>query len=82
MKLYINKDRIFGELDPLLEYKTQFSPKSKREHIAKVSIPILAYPNQHTDTKIPHGSKDHIIVPDTIKITFNLDIESHVVLTM
>ena len=23
-----------------------------------------------------HGSRDHVIVPDTVKITFNLDIES------
>ena len=25
---------------------------------------------------MPHGSRDHVIVPDTVKITFNLDIES------
>ena len=37
---------------------------------------IIAYPNQHIDTEIPHGSRDHVIVLDTIKITFNLDIES------
>ena len=28
------------------------------------------------DIEIPHGSKDHAIVPDTINITFNLEIES------
>ena len=32
----------------------------------------IAYPDQH----IPHGSRDHVIIPDTVKITFNLDIES------
>ena len=26
--------------------------------------------------KIPHGSRDHVIIPDTVKITFNLDIRS------
>ena len=26
--------------------------------------------------EIPHGSKDHVIVPNTIKITFHLDFES------
>ena len=35
----------------------------------------IAYPNQHIDIEILHGSRDHVIVPDTVKITFNLDIE-------
>ena len=39
-------------------------------------MPNIAYLNQHTDIEIPHGSRDHVIVPDTVKITFNLDIES------
>ena len=39
-------------------------------------MPNIAYPNQHIDTEIPHGSRDHAIVPDTVKITFNLDLES------
>ena len=36
----------------------------------------IAYPNQHIEIEIPHGSRDYLIVPNTIKITFNLDIES------
>ena len=36
----------------------------------------MAYPNPHIGIEIPHGTRDHVIVPDTIKITFNLDIES------
>ena len=39
-------------------------------------MPKIAYPNQHIDTEIPHGSRDHAIVPDTVKITFNFDIQS------
>ena len=39
-------------------------------------MPNMAYPGQHTDIEIPHGSWNHVIIPDTIKITFNLDIES------
>ena len=39
-------------------------------------MPNIAYPNQHTDIEIPHGSRDHAIVPDTVKITFNFDIQS------
>ena len=30
---------------------------------------------QHTDIEIPYGSSNQVIVPDTVKITFNLDIE-------
>ena len=39
-------------------------------------MPNIAYPNQHIDIEIPHGSRDHVIVPDTVKIMLNLDIES------
>ena len=65
-----------GELDPMTEHRTEFVFKGKREHIAKVNMPNIAYPNQHIDIEIPHGSRDHVIVPDTVKIAFNLDIES------
>ena len=67
---------IYGELDPMIEHRTQFSFKGKREHITKVNMPNIAYPNQHIDIEIPHGSRDHVIIPDTVKITFNLDITS------
>ena len=60
----------------MVEHRTQFAFNGKREHIAKVNMPNMAYPGQHTDIEIPHGSWDHVIIPDTIKITFNLDIES------
>ena len=39
-------------------------------------MPNIAYPNQHIDIIIPHGSRDHVIIPDTTKITFNLDVTS------
>ena len=39
-------------------------------------MPNIAYSNQHTDIEIPHGSRDHVIIPDTVKITFNLEIIS------
>ena len=41
-------------------------------------MPNIAYSYQHIDIEIPHGSRDHVIVADTVKITFNLDIESTV----
>ena len=41
-------------------------------------MPNIAYPYQHIDIEIPHGSRDYVIVADTVKITFNLDIESTV----
>ena len=67
---------VYRELDPMVEHRTQFAFKGKREHIAKVNMPNIAYPNQDIDTEIPHGSRDHVMVPDTVKITFDLDIES------
>ena len=67
---------IYGQLDPMIELRTQFAFKGKREHIAKVNMPNIAYPNQHIDIEMPHGSRDHLIIPDTVKITFNLDITS------
>ena len=60
----------------MVEHRTPFAFKGKREHITKVNMPNIAYPNQHIDIEIPHGSRDHVIVPDTVKITFNLDVES------
>ena len=36
----------------------------------------MAYPNRHIDTEIPHVSRDHVIVPDTVKVTFSLYTES------
>ena len=67
---------VHGELDPMVEHRTQFAFKGKREHIAKVNMPNIAYPNQHTDIQLPHGSRDHVIIPNTVKITFNFDITS------
>ena len=67
---------VYGELDPMAEHRTQFVLKGNREHIAKVNMPNIAYMGQHIDNEIPHGSKDYVIVPDTVKITFNLRIES------
>ena len=60
----------------MVEHRTQFAFKGKREHISKVNMPNIAYTSQHNDIEIPHGSRDHVIIPDTVKITFNLDITS------
>ena len=63
-------------MSPEPEHRTQFAFKGKREHIVEVNIPNIGYPNQHIDVEIPAGSRDQIIVPDTLKITFNLEVES------
>ena len=76
IKNTLNKMSVYRELDPMVEHRTQFSFKVKREHIAKVNMSNIAYPNQYIHIKIPHRSRDHVIVPDTVKITFNLAIES------
>ena len=67
---------IYGELDPMVEHRTQFAFKDKREHISKVNIPNIAYPSQNINIDMPYGSRDHVIIPNTVKTTFNLDIES------
>ena len=36
-------------------------------------MPNIVYPNQHIDIEILRGSRDHAIVPDTVKIMFNLE---------
>ena len=36
----------------------------------------MAYISQCISIAIPHGSRVHVTVPHTVKITFNLDIES------
>ena len=59
-----------------IEKRTKFAFKSKREHIATINTPNIAYPGQHFKIKIPKGSMDHVIVPNTLKITFDLEIES------
>ena len=60
----------------MTKYRIQFAFKGKKEHISKVNIPNIAYLGQHIDIDIPHGSGDHVITPDTVKIRFNLNIES------
>ena len=60
----------------MVEHRTQLVFKEKREHMAGTNTPNIAYPSEHIDREVPHGLRDHVIVPDTIKITFNLEIES------
>ena len=67
---------VYGELDPMVQHMAQFVFKAKREHITMVNIPNIAYPNRHIDIKIAHGSRDHVIVPDIVKIMLSPDIES------
>ena len=76
MILYIKYMSVYGELDPMVEHRTQFAFKGKTEHIAKVNMPNIAYPSDHIEIEIPHDSRDHAAVPNTVKITFNLDNQS------
>ena len=62
------------ELDPMIEYRIQFAFKGQREHIATVNTPNIAYPGQTFNVIISQGSADHIIVPDTLKIRFDLEL--------
>ena len=74
--MYVEKNEYLRRIRSHAEPRTQFVFKGKREHIAKLNISNLAYSNQYTDIEILHVSKDHVIIPDAMKITFNLDMES------
>ena len=67
---------VYEELDPMIEHRKQFAFNGKREHIAKDNISNMVYPGQHIDFKIWHGSRDHVIIPDSVKVTFKLNITS------
>ena len=67
---------IYGELNPMAEHRISKAFNGNREHIVKSNTPNIAYPGQHIDTEILHGLRVHVMVPDTVKITFNLDITS------
>ena len=67
---------VYRELDPMIEHRTQFAFKDKRKHIAKDNMPNISYPNQHIEIEILYGSRDHVIIPDTVENTYNLDIDS------
>ena len=60
---------VYGELDPIVEHRTQFTFKSNRKHIEEANTKDIAYWSQHIDIEIPLCSKDHVIVPDTVKST-------------
>ena len=38
---------VYGELDPMVEHRTQLAFKDKREHTATVNTPNTTYPGQH-----------------------------------
>ena len=66
---------IYGELNPMPEQRTQLAFKGKGEHIAMANMLNMAYPNQHINIEVTHGLRDYVIVRNTAKITFNLEIE-------
>lgn len=66
----------YGEVYFMPKQRMKCTFIGKREHIAKVKISNKAYSSQPIDIPIPHGSRNHVIVPDTVRIMFNLDIES------
>ena len=43
---------VYGELDHMVEHRTQFAFKGERKHIVKVNMPNIAYPNQYIDIEI------------------------------
>ena len=72
---------VYGELDSMAEHITQFAFKDKREHVAKVNMPNIAYAKQYINTEIPHGSRDHVQIPSKLCLILTLNQQTrHVVL--
>ena len=67
---------IYGDLNLMIEYRISKAFNGKREHMVKPNTVNIAYPSQHIDFRIPKSSRNHVVVPNTRKITFNLEIES------
>ena len=67
---------VYRKWDCMLQHRTQLAFKGKGEHKAEVNIPNMTYTNQHLKIELPHGLRDLVIVTDTIKVSFNLHIES------
>ena len=67
---------IYRELNPMTENRISNAFDGKGEHTVKPNMPNMAYSSQHIDIEIPKIWRDYVIVPDTLKITFNLEIES------
>ena len=67
---------IYGDLNLMIEYRISKAFNGKREHMVKPNTANIAYPSQHIDFRIPKSSRNHVVVPNTRKITFNLEIES------
>ena len=65
---------IYRELNSMAEHRILKAFDGMIEHITKPNTPNMAYPGQQIDIEVPHGSRDYVIVPDTVTITFNLDI--------
>ena len=67
---------IYRSSDLSPQSRAQFSFKSKKEHIVKQNRPNLAYLKHCIDIEIPHGSRDHVVLPEAKKIKVNLEIYS------
>ena len=61
---------IYAELNPIAKHRIPQAFDGTRKTNG------MAYPSQHINIEIHKGSRDHVIVPDTLKIMFNLEIES------
>ena len=52
-------------------------PLKARENIySRSTYQTQAYPSQHIDIETQHGLRNHVVIPNTVKITLNLNIES------
>ena len=67
----------YGELNPRPEHRVEYAFKGKREHIITSNTPhTTANPNQRLKIQLPKGSASIVIVPQIMKISYLLNINS------
>ena len=66
----------YAEPDPTTENRVQYGLKGKREHVVTLNMPDIASPGQTFKVEIPKGSKDSVIVKNTLWLTFDLELET------
>ena len=66
----------YGELDMKGERRIQWAFKGKRAHMVMTNTPATGHPNTTISIEIPRGAPEHVIVPGSLRVTFDLNLTS------
>ena len=62
------------KLNPQRSYKKGFALKGIRQHIIKMNNPSTIGPDELLTVHFPGLKENHVIVPETTKLTFNISL--------